>query len=181
VFAVIDSKNEFVLEIDLKRGLAILAIVGISILTVGSYLMALATYVAPSEDYPIHITSASTQDSSGVNQTSFERGEVVMVNVSMEMAQQFYSQTYYSYFNFSGPTDYLLLVQIMKGSTPVYLGFVSFEIPPLGEQSVGIGLNLPGDAAKGTYTAKIMVWDSWDDGGAILADNSGLEVNFSVT
>jgi len=176
---VIDS-DEIVVTIDGKRAFAIIVIFSAILFVSYTYIGALFAFVAPSESYPLHINSAATYNQSGGVQSSFARGEIAIVNVTLEMATQYYYNTYY-YHSFSASTDYLMLVQIMQGSTPIYLGFVSFEIPPAGVQTVGIGFKIPGDAIIGSYTAKIMVWDTWNDGGHRLADNSGLEITFSVT
>jgi len=176
---VIDS-DEIVVTIDGKRAFAIIVIFSAILFVSYTYIGALFAFVAPSESYPLHINSAGTYNQSGGAQTSFARGEIAIVNVTLEMATQYYFNTYY-FNSFNSSTDYLLLVQIMKGSTPIYLGFVSFEIPPAGVQDIGIGFKVPEDATVGTYSAKIMVWDTWNDGGHRLADNSGLEITFSVT
>ena len=176
---VIDS-DEIVVTIDGKRAFAMIVIFSAILFVSYTYIGALFAFVAPSETYPLHINSAATYDSSGNAKTSFARGSMVVVNVTLEMATHYYFNTYY-YHSFSASTEYLMLVQIMKGSVPVYLGFIAFEIPPAGVQDVGIGFKVSSSAAVGTYKAKIMVWDTLADGGHILADNSGLEITFSVT
>jgi len=176
---VIDS-DEIVVTIDGKRAFAIIVIFSAILFVSYTYIGALFAFVAPSDSYPLHINSAATHNQSGGVQTIYAQGEIAVVNVTLEMATQYYFNTYY-FNSFTSSTEYLMLVQIMKGSIPVYLGFVAFEIPPAGVQDVGIGFKVPEDAAIGTYTAKIMVWDTWNDGGHILADNSGLEITFSVT
>jgi len=172
--------NDIVLTIDSKRAFVLVILLGSVIYISYSYIVALFAFVAPSEDYPLHINSANSLDSAGTVATSFSRGAVVMVNVTLEAANQWIDE-YYAYHNFTASVDYLMLVQIMRGSTPVYLGFLSSEVSPSGVHSAGVGLKIPGDASTGTYIAKIMIWDSWNDGGSILADNSGLETTFSVT
>ena len=174
------STHDLVITIDSKRAIVLVILLGSVIYISYTYVLALFAFVAPSEGYPLHINSANSLNSSGGLQTVFSKGEIVMVNVTLEMATQFVNDYYY-YSYFSSSVDYLMLVQIMKGSTPIYLGFLSSEVSPAGIHSAGVGLKIPGDASAGTYTAKIMIWDSWNDGGSILADNSGLETTFSVT
>jgi len=176
---VIDS-DEIVVTIDGKRAIAMIVIFSAILFVSYTYIGALFAFVAPSETYPLHINSAATYDQSGNAQTSFDRGEIAVVNVTIEMATHYYFE-YYSQIQINTSTEYLLLVQIMKGSNPIYFGFVSFEIPPAGIQDIGIGFKVDESASVGTYKAKIMVWDTWDDGGNIIADNSGLEITFTVT
>ena len=163
------------------KTLAILIIV--SCIIVGGiigYLNSLASFIAPSEDLPLKITSAFTADHVGNPKTTFSRGEMVLVNVTIEMAYAYYYyNTYYYYY--TTPTKFLMLVQVMYENTPVFLGFVVEEVSPGSMESSGIGFRLPDDAPTGTYTVKIMVWSTWlDRGGVPLASNSGLEFTFQV-
>ena len=88
--------TEIVINLDAKRIFAIILISGITIFSVSGYISALLAFVAPFEDLPIHVNSAVTVDVNGTEQTSFARGSVFMLNVTVEMATQIeYAYSYY--------------------------------------------------------------------------------------
>lgn len=170
----------------------LLAVIGIALLIGGilfSYISSLATYIAPSQDYPLYIQNVFTADQNGNPKTTFYRGQIVLVNVTIEMAMQYYYQYYYYTENyyytetgyFEVPTRFLVLIQIFYRYRPLYLGFVVAELSPGECKSYGIGFSLPETASLGDYTVEVMVWSNWlDKGGVALASNSGLEITFRV-
>jgi len=101
-----------------------------------------------------------------------------MINVTVEMASGYYCDTYD---NVSLTSKCSTLGQVICGNAPVFLGSVSQSISPLEIQSVGVGSTMPAYAAWGTYMAKVMIWNIWEERGAIFADNSGLVMTFKVT
>jgi len=179
-----DNVREIVIEINAKQLIALILLMCIGGYIVASYLFSLANYIAPSKELPLHITGAFTADHTGNPKTEFKRGELVLVNVTLEMAWAYYWNTppQYYYYYFTTATRFLLLVQVMYNNTPIFLGFVVEDVNPGESESTGIGFRLPDDAPLGTYTVKIMVWSNWlDKGGTVLADNSGLVIYFNVT
>ena len=174
-----DDVKEIIIEIDAKRLAVIVLLVVMAAGVLISYFSSLASFIAPSEDLPLNIVTAYSADATGNPKNKFHRGELVLLNVTIEMAYAYYYDT--DYYLFTSPTKFLLLIQVMYGNTPVFLGFVVEEVSPDGTESTGIGYRIPDDAPLGTYTVKVMVWSDWlDKGGTVLASNSGLEFTFSV-
>ena len=177
------DRDESVINIDVKRlaALTITLILGVSVFY--SYIIALFAFVAPSQGNPLHINSAVTTDSTGSEKTSFKRGDIVCINVNLEHATGYYWNAYSSYeyyYSFSSPSEYLLMVQVMKGSTPIFLGFVNQPVSPGGAQTIGVGYRVDDSASLGTYTAFVYVWSDWLPDGSVLADNSGQEVSYTI-
>ena len=175
-----NGEDEKVIEIvlDEKR----IAIIVISLIAFGvlfsTYLSGLFAFIAPEQGKPLRITRYATTDRVGTPKTSFTRGEMVIVNATVEMATAYYYNTYYYYY--TTPTKYLYIVQILYGDTPVFIGFIFHEIPPGGISTTGIGYSIPSNAPIGTYTVKIFLWSNWlDKGGVILGE--GVTFTFQVT
>jgi len=164
-----------------------IAILALSLIVLGvifsTYFNNLFAFIAPEESLPLHITRYATTDQYGTPKTTFTRGSMVLINATVEMATAYYyNYNYYYYYYYTTPTKYLLVVEILYGDTPVFIGFVYHEIPPGGSSTVGIGYSIPQNAATGTYTVKIYVWSTWiAKGGVRLADNSGLSFTFTVS
>ncbi len=171
--------TDIVINLDAKRIFAIILISGLTIFSVSGYISALLAFVAPSEDLPIHVNSAVTVDVNGTEQTSFARGSVFMVNVTVEMATQF--EYAYSYYDYNDSSSYLLLVRVVHSGKAVYLGFVADSISSSDVLSRGVGFLIDETADTGTYTAYVYIWSDWLPDGIIMADNSGYSTSFTVT
>ncbi|MCX8169150.1 MAG: hypothetical protein N3E39_02915 [Candidatus Methanomethylicia archaeon] len=177
-----NEDNTKVVEIvfDEKR----IAILIIFIIALGTlfltYFNSLLAFIAPEQGLPLRITKWSTTDHVGTPKNIFKRGEMVLVNATIEMATAYYYYYYYYYY-YVRPTRYLLIVEILYGDTPVFIGFVFHEIPPGASSTSGVGWSIPSNAPIGTYTVKIYVWSTWIvKGGVVLADNSGLSFTFRI-
>ena len=185
-------------NLDIKRIIGAISITVLALFVIISYAVALGSYtVPPPGEKSLHVNSLIIVNSTGDVQSSFSRGSIAMVNVTIQHASHFYdeyfdSKPYDDYFDtyyadwgrtaYNDSTRYMMMVQIEKGSTPVSLGFVQQYIDVDEVQSVGIGYVIPSDAPTGTYTVNVYVWDSWLPDGVILADNSGeVEATFTVT
>jgi hypothetical protein len=174
--------DEKVIEIvlDEKR----IAVIVISIIAFGvlfsTYLSGLFAFIAPEEGKPLRITRYTTTDMVGTPKTTFARGEMVIVNATIEMATAYYYYYTYYYYYYTTSTKYLYIVEILYGDTPVFIGFVGHEIPQGGTSTAGIGYSIPMNAPTGTYTVKIFLWSNWlNKGGVILGEGKTLE--FQVT
>ena len=171
--------DEIIINLDAKRLTALAFILILSVSVFYSYIIALFAFIAPSQGNPLHINSVVTTDSTGSEKTSFKRGDIVSIRVNIEHATDYYWNAYY-YYSFSSPSEYLLLIQVMKGSTPIFLGFVNQPMSPGGDQTIGVGYRIDDSASLGTYTAFVYVWSDWLPDGSVLADNSGQEVSFTI-
>lgn len=178
-----DNVKVIEIVLDEKR----IALIAITLIAFGilfsTYFSSLFAFIAPEQSLPLYITQRSTTDQYGTPKTTFKRGDMVLVNATIEMATAYYYNTYYYYYYYyTQPTKYLFIVEILYGDTPVFIGFVFHEIPPGGISTSGVGYSIPLNAPTGTYTVKIFVWSNWlTKGGVRLAENSGLSFTFTVT
>ena len=190
--------RELTININVKQIIGIVTLTLISLFVVYSYISALASFTGPPPgNKPLHVNSSIIVNSTGGAQSSFSRGSIAMVNVTIQHASHFYDEyyytlpyddyfdTYYAYWGrtvYNGSTRYMMMVQIVKSSSPVSLGFVQQRIDVDEVQSIGIGYVIPSNAPTGTYTVNVYVWDTWLPDGVILADNSGeVQAAFTVT
>jgi hypothetical protein len=174
-----DQNSELVISLDAKRIIALSLITVFSIFTIYSYITALFAFVAPSEGLPLNINSVVTSNINGTSKSSFSRGSTVLINATVEKAVQYlYS---YSYYNFSGSTDYLLMVKVQYKGVDVFFGFVADSLTPGVPLSRGLGFRIPNSASTGTYKVYVYVWSTWLPDGNVLADNSGYSTTFTVT
>ncbi len=193
-----ETGQEITINLNGKQIIGIVSLTAISLFVVLSYVIALGSFTGPPPgDKPLHVNSSIIMNSTGGAQSTFSRGSIALVNVTLQHASHFYDEYYYSYpyddyFDtyyadwgstaFEVSTRYLMMVQIEYSSTPVSLGFVQQRIDVDEVQSVGIGYVIPSNAPTGTYTVNVYVWDSWLPDGDILADNSGeVQATFTVT
>ena len=190
--------RELTINLNGRQIIGIVTLTAISLVVVSSYITALASYTGPPPgDKPLHVNSSIILNSTGGVQSSFSRGSIAMVNVTIQHASHFFDEYYLTkpyedYFDtysdvwgsstYNDSTRYMLMVQIEKSSSPVSLGFVQQYIDVDEVQSVGIGYVIPSNAPTGTYTVNVFVWDAWLPDGVILADNSGeVQATFTVT
>jgi len=171
------NELEIVIDLDKKKIISIITIVAIVSVVSVTYIQALLAFNADSIDKPLHINSLATQNTDGDEVSSFARGSLVTFAVDIEHAN-----TYSSYYtSFEDPTDYIIIVQVIKGSTPVYLGFGVGPLSPGDSDTLGTGYRIGDSDAQGTYTVEVYVWSAWDDSRVILADNSGYSTTFTVS
>ena len=190
--------RELTINFNKRQIIGIVTLTAILLFVVLNYISALGVFTGPPPgDKPLRVISSIIVNSTGGVQSSFSRGSIAMVNVTLQHASYYYNEYYdskpyneyfYHYSDvwgstaYNDSTRYMLMVQIEKSSTPVSLGFVQQYIDVDEVQSVGIGYAIPSDAPTGTYTVEVFVWDSWLPDGVILADNSGeVEATFTVT
>ena len=177
------SDPEITINLDPKKIVSIIAIIAIVSVVSVTYIQALLAFTADSYTKPLHIDSLTTQNSAGTETSSFARGSLVTISIDIEHATNYYSNLPYSYAYtaFEAATDYILIVQVLKDSTPVYLGFVDQPVSPSGTQTIGTGYRIGDSDATGTYTVEVYVWSAWDESRVVLADNSGESTTFTVT
>jgi hypothetical protein len=173
------NNGEIIVSINSKRSIGIILIFGIAIFSISGYFSALLAFISPSEELPIHVNSAVTMDINGTEQTSFARGSMFMMNITVEMATQF--EYYYSYSYYSGLSNYLMLVRVVHNGEAVFHAFIADSLSPGDILSRGVGFLIDNNADTGSYTAYVYIWSDWLPDGLIMADNSGSSTSFTVT
>jgi hypothetical protein len=103
--------------------------------------------------FPMRIVNQRTLDESGNLKTSFGRGELVLVEATVN-----YPFAYYA------PPEYTFLY-IVKFQDPnlvtFYYGVVYGKLSPGQSVTFAVGGKIPDNAPTGTYKAWIYVWSNW--------------------
>jgi hypothetical protein len=157
------SDKEIVINIDSKKLFSAAIALSLLIIISYSYLTALFAFDAPSEDTPLRLNQVVTLDASNNSQTSFNPGETVRINSTIEKAARYlifrYSNMYY---DFIGDTSFRIIIAIADGSKePVYFQSTQDVISVGSIESVFFDYVISAGADSGTYTYKVMVWSGW--------------------
>ncbi|RLJ01883.1 MAG: hypothetical protein DRP11_03750 [Candidatus Aenigmatarchaeota archaeon] len=177
------SSDEIVITLDSKRLIVLGVIVVLGVAATYSYIGALFAFIAPSQDFPLKVTSVATFDTSDASKTAFTRGSTVRIKATVEKATDYYYNypTYYYYYDFVGDTSYRIIITIMDGSRrPVFFKYTTKTISPGSSQVTSYDYKIPSTASAGTYTIRVMVWSDWLPSGDALAPEAG-EKTFEVT
>lgn len=175
-----EIKKEIVVNLDSKKLLSAGIVIVVLVTVFFSYFMALLAFDAPSADSPLKINQVVTLNASNDPQTSFNTGDTVRINSTIEKANRYlvfqYSNMYY---DFIGDTTYRIIIAINDGSNQP----VSFQSA---QNTISIGsledyvFDYVVSAGTGTYTYKIMVWSDWLPSG-VASSNSAWEGTFNVS
>ena len=195
--------GEIVLTIDLRRLLALSVIFILTVVTAGSYLIALFAFIAPSEEIPLQVTSVATYDTSDVSETFFARGSTVRIKATVEKATGYYYNTYsyyypyyntytyyypYTYYDYTYyyyydhvDTTYRIIIAVMDSNNrPVFFESTTKTIWPGQSLVTSYDYAISSGASTGTYTIRVMTWSDWLPHGVTMMETVG-EGSFEVT
>ena len=103
--------------------------------------------------FPMRIVNPRTLDESGTSKETFRRGELVLVEATVDCPFTYYA-----------PPEYTFLY-IVKFQDPnlvtFYYGVVYGKLSPGQSVTFAVGGKIPDNAPTGTYTATIYVWSNW--------------------
>ena len=140
---------------------------------ISSYIVALLAFVAPSIDFPLKVLDVGTYDQGDNPSTSFSIDDRVYIKAQIEMATDYYEDSYYS--PFVSDESYRALITVVDGDDkPVFFQYFSKDVSP-GDDPQEIN----GDfliKTSGSFTIRVMAWAS---SGEPLAPNVG-EAVFTV-
>jgi hypothetical protein len=147
------------------RGRAIL------ISSIGLLLLAAATIMRTSANgYKFQIVSVVLQTEEGEQSSSFPRGHIVVVNVTLRNIMAY---TYEA-------EPYMVVVRMTYGTTMYGFGAFKGSLLAGEEANAAPGIYIPTGAPTGSYKIKVFVWSNWPRfGGEALADP--YELTFTVT
>ena len=138
-------------------------------------LLAAATIMRTSANgYKFQIVSVVLQTEDGLPSTSFARGHIVVVNVTLRNIMTYtYEYTY-------GAEPYMVVVRMTYGTTMYGFGAFKGSLLAGEEANAAPGIYIPTGAPTGSYKIKVFVWSNWPRfGGEALADP--YELTFTVT
>lgn len=174
------SEKTIVIDLDSKRLLVLVVILAVSVFSFYGYITALFAFIAPSEEFPLDVTSVGTFDTDDSSKTSFPRGDTVRIKATVEMATGYYYNyvpSYYYYYDFVGTISYRIIVTVRDGDgEPVFFTSQIKAISPGESQETIYDLK----PSAGEYEIRVMVWSDWLPDGDALATTAG-EATFEVT
>lgn len=178
------SEKTIVIDLDSKRLLVLVVILAVSVFSIYGYITALFAFIAPSEEFPLDVTSVGTFDTGDSSKTSFPRGDTVRIKATVEMATGYYYNyvpSYYYYYDFVGTISYRIIVAVRDGDgAPFFFTYQIRNISPGDIQVTSYDYTIPFTASKENYTIRVMVWSDWLPDGDALATAAG-EATFEVT
>jgi len=122
--------------------------------------------------FPMRIVNQKTLDESGYPKTTFRRGELVLVQATVDCPFTYYA-----------PPEYTFLY-IVKFQDPnlvtFYYGVVYGKLSPGQSVTFAVGGKIPDNAPTGTYTAYIYVWSNWPAYGTPTAYTDVVSIQFTV-
>ena len=142
-------------------------LIGLSIFAIYGYGSTIFSFVLSFDELPLHIKSVSFVDEDAKVQDSFDREDIVGINVSLITRTNVV-------------TDYVLFIVIMDGDVVVYQHHVSDFINSGEVKAYYCSYSIPEDAQSGLRTLSVNLWSSLLSSGDILADNSGYSSTFIV-
>ena len=161
--------GELVLTIDLRKFLVLSVILIFTLVSVGSYIIALFAFDAPSADLPLDVVDIEFTDVNGTSTSTFSRGEQLNISVVVQMALR-YATNYYApnYYYFVSGADYKVIVTVMDPKNkPVIFESANDSLnPDVADvfsltKDWGGYYKVPNNAAIGTYTVRVMTWSDW--------------------
>ncbi|MEM1632339.1 MAG: hypothetical protein QXX83_09445 [Thermofilum sp.] len=119
--------------------------------TVVFSLTILALLALAQASYPLQITRLETKDFEGVPKTSFRRGEIVVIETTIEGVPTYY---------FITPIEYLEIVTIWYGNSMI--GLLLTRTETSGEaKTFGGGVGIRYTDPLGKYTIEVYVWNGF--------------------
>jgi hypothetical protein len=182
VNSLTSSKNEIIINIDSKKLLSAGIALGIFIIVCFSYIQALFAFDAPSVSLPLDVTQVSTLDSNNLSQSTFNAGDLVRINSTIEKALRYLNFPFsYDYFDFVTDTDVRVIVMVMDNAKkPVFIQSSLHTVSPGNVVAATFDYTISLSATSGTYNFEVMIWSDWLPGGKALSDSSW-EGTFNVS
>jgi hypothetical protein len=153
--------DDIVITLDPKRlfALGILAI--ISVMTVTSYMVALSQFTSPSQEFRFQGSVGSIEDYYFASASSFSAGETVRITGIVLYADQYWAVS--DYYSFVGTISAKWIVVVLDPNhLPVHMESGTLTGAGQSDQELPeVSFVLPGSAASGLYTIRVMAWSDW--------------------
>lgn len=152
------TNREFTININAKRLIALSIIGIITLVSVGSYIIALLAFVSPTEELRWEAEVVDFVYYWGGSQSSFNPGDEIVIKGTVIEGDEWGPYAY----TFDNPISVRWIINV-KGPNDEAVYFTSgtnssaiddFDIPD-------VRFTLPSDAANGQYTARLMLWTGW--------------------
>jgi len=120
--------------------------------TVAFSLTVLALLALAQAPYPLEITGLETKDYQGYSKTSFRRGEIVVIETTIEGAPTYY---------FITPIEYLEIITMWYGNSMMGLLLTKTSITFGETKTFGGGVGIRFTDPLGTYRIEVYVWNGF--------------------
>lgn len=173
------SEKEIKITLNSRRIIVITVFFGILIALTYTYIISLMAFVTPSYDLPLRFNQVSSLDDINNSASSFNKGDLVRINATVEMALSY--GFFPPYINFTGPVTYRIAVSIYDPNNMPVIFRESRRTIFRGELiNFLFDYTIASDAASGSYTARFVLWSDWLPSGTPLTLTAE-EVIFSVS
>ncbi|MEM0267089.1 MAG: hypothetical protein QW320_07895 [Ignisphaera sp.] len=136
-------------------------------------LLVVATTVFSASTFPMEVKDIKTLDEEGNPKTSFRRGDLVLVQATVDCPFMFYAPPQY---------NFLFIVKFVNSQgVTFYYGVIYGSLQPGKNATYAVGGKIPEGAPTGTYRAYIYVWSNWPAYETPTAYAEVKSVDFTVT
>ena len=162
--------KDVTIELNAKKIVAIIAIIGITLFSAYTYIIALYAFDAPSQDLPLQVTDLEILENNTAK-SSFSIGDTVTLNSTIEKAVIYlYFPFSYEYFNFSGVTPFKLIITVEDEShQSVFLSSLDGSIATGGIEEYSTDYLIKPGSSTGVYTVNVLLWSDWLPNGDALS------------
>jgi len=119
-------------------------------------LTVLALLALAQVTYPLIITKVETKDHRGNLRTSFRRGEIVVIETTIQVAPAYYYVYYYI-----ASIDYLEIITMWYGNSPMGLLLTRTSIAFGETKTFGGGVGIRFTDPIGTYRIEVYAWNGF--------------------
>ena len=117
-----------------------------------AFILSFLTVAVLANTYPIIISSVVTKDMSGNPTTEFSRGDVVVIETTLEANPSYY---------FVNPINYLEIIETLYSARVMGLLMTRDTISSGETKTFGGGMLIRDNDPTGTYTVKVLVWNGF--------------------
>ena len=138
-----------------------------------AFTLAAAWLAFSQPTFPMQIVNPRTLDEIGNPKATFRRGELVLVEATVNYP--------FAYYYLSPEYTFLYIVKFQDPNlVTFYYGVVYGKLSPGQSATFAVGGKIPDNAPLGTYTATIYVWSNWPAYGTSTAYADVVSIQFTV-
>ena len=171
--------EEIVINVDSKRLAVLGIIIGFTALSLTSYMVALSAFVSPSQEFRFKGNVQNITDYYFNLDTTFSAGETVRIVGIVLYADQYWDPPTYYFFTTTTTIKWIVTIKDAN-DMPIHFTYGTITGAGLSDEELPqVSFDLPGTAASGNYTIRVMAWSGWLPSGDTLTI-AVLEDTFTV-
>lgn len=163
---MVDSADDIVISLDSKRLIAIGLVAIVTVLSLTSYMVALTSFVSPSQEFRFKGETSDIWDQYYSITSSFNPGSTVIINGTLYSADRYLPYLY----TFTGTVNVRWFVTVMDpNDLPIHFATDTISSLGLVNQTLpDVSFTIPSDAVNGVYTVRVMIWSGYLPSGDTL-------------